>query len=146
MEIQISNMLEEDLLCISSVWSTEFDSFWPFSTLENEFKNPNSLCFVAKCENEIVGVATLWKSVDDIHITNIVVKKSFRGNGISNVLLDKLIEVSKNLNYSSITLEVNENNTIARKLYCNHGFKELGIRKNYYNNKDNAIIMTLFLR
>lgn len=146
MEIQISSMLEDDLPYISSVWSTEFDNFWPFSILENEFKNPNSLCFVAKCENEIVGIASLWKSVDDIHITNIVVKKSFRGNGVGNMLLNKLIDVSKDLNYSSITLEVNDKNTVAKKLYNKHNFKELGIRKKYYGGTDDAIIMSLFLK
>ena len=145
MDIQISPMLKEDLEAISSNWSNEFDSFWPFSLLEREFENPDSLCFVAKKDTQIYGIACLWKSIDDIHITNIVVNKKYRGSGYGNMLLEKLIKVSKELNFSSITLEVNENNVIARNLYKKYSFKELGIRKKYYNNNDNAIIMTLFL-
>ena len=144
MGIQISFMTEEDIECLSPIWLSDFDNFWPFSLLKAEFKNSNSICLVAKNENEIVGIASLWKCIDDIHITNIVVKRAFRGQKFGTALLEKMIEVSKNLDYSSIALEVNENNIIAKNLYLNHGFKELGIRKKYYNNKDNAIIMTLF--
>ena len=50
--------------------------------------------------------------------------------------------MSKNLNLVSITLEVNENNLDAIKLYEKFGFEKLGIRKKYYNNTDNALIMT----
>ena len=53
--------------------------------------------------------------------------------------------MAKNLNITSITLEVNENNLPAQKLYEKYKFKNLGIRKNYYKNGENAIIMTLFL-
>lgn len=59
--------------------------------------------------------------------------------------MQKLISLTKEFNYSELTLEVNSNNTSAKKLYLKFGFKELGIRKKYYNNKDDALIMTLYL-
>ncbi len=43
-----------------------------------------------------------------------------------------------------ITLEVNENNKIAIHLYEKYGFKIIGTRKKYYNNKYNAYIMTKY--
>ena len=46
----------------------------------------------------------------------------------------------KTNNISSIFLEVNENNKIAQKLYNNFGFKNISVRKNYYN-KNNGIVM-----
>lgn len=57
--------------------------------------------------------------------------------------MEKLIIIGKELKYSSITLEVNENNLPAKNLYLKYGFKILGIRKHYYSTGDNAIIMTL---
>ena len=44
---------------------------------------------------------------------------------------------------AKITLEVNENNQYAIKLYKKFNFKEIGQRKKYYNGKDTAIIMEL---
>ena len=48
-----------------------------------------------------------------------------------------------NINISSIILEVNEKNIPAIRLYKKYGFKQIGLRKKYYNNSDNAIIMSL---
>ena len=45
-------------------------------------------------------------------------------------------------NKKDISLEVNELNNSAISLYKKAGFEEVGIRKKYYNGKDNAIIMT----
>ena len=47
---------------------------------------------------------------------------------------------------SSITLEVNTNNLTAIHIYKKFNFKETGLRKKYYDNKDDALIMTLYLK
>ena len=57
-------------------------------------------------------------------------------------MLEEIINIAKNKNMKSITLEVNVNNNIAINLYKKYGFKEVGIRPKYYNNTDDAIIMT----
>lgn len=143
--LEISDMTISDFEIISPVLSSDYDDFWSPETLNSELANKNSHYIVAKLDGEILGFAGIWKSVDDIHITDIVVKKSYRGNGIGSFLLQKLIELTKKLEFSELTLEVNANNEIARKLYLKFGFKELGVRKKYYNNTDDAIIMTLYI-
>ena len=143
--LKISDMTISDFENISPILSLEFDDFWSIETLKSEQCNQNSHYIVAKTHDEIVGFGGIWKSVDDIHITDIVVKKDFRKKGIGSLLLQKLILLTKELNYNELTLEVNKNNNIAKKLYLKFGFKELGIRKKYYNNTDDAIIMTLYL-
>ena len=77
-------------------------------------------------------------------LNNIVVKKSCRGRGIGGELLETLIELCADLNMKSLTLEVNSLNTPAINLYEKFGFKNLGIRKKYYNNSQDAIIMTKY--
>ena len=74
---------------------------------------------------------------------NIVVKKNMRGNGFSLFLLNELINISKEENCKSITLEVSENNIPAINLYEKFKFKQVGKRKKYYKNGDSAILMTL---
>lgn len=74
---------------------------------------------------------------------NIVTKKNMRNIGIASQLLTEVIKYCKNLNLKSIYLEVNENNLPAIHLYEKYGFKRIGLRKKYYNNTDNAILMEL---
>lgn len=142
MNLEIYNMTDYDLSLIKDILIDDFDDFWTYDVLQEELNNPNSEYFVAKLENNILGFSGIWKAVDDVHITDIVVKKSNRQTGIGSKLLEKLIQTAKSQNFNSITLEVNEHNLPAINLYLKYGFKNVGFRKKYYNNKDNAIIMT----
>ena len=140
--IKISAMTLPDLDSISDILTCEFDDFWNYNLFKSELENKNSMYIVAKFNNQIVGFAGIWFSVDDIHITNIVVKKNCRNQKIGSLMLNNLIELCENRTQKSITLEVNSNNIPAQKLYQKFGFKKVGIRKKYYNNTEDAIIMT----
>lgn len=141
--VEISIMSVADLESINDILLTDFDDFWNYNTFKNELLNPNSKYIVAKINDEIVGFAGIWKSVDDVHITNIVTSKKFRRQNIGSILLSNLINLAKTYkDITSITLEVNSNNTPAQKLYEKFDFKVVGIRKKYYNNIDDAIIYT----
>ena len=144
MEIQITKMTTQDLNLISDILKTDFDDFWNISTLQSELNNKNSNYFVAKNESlEIIGFAGVWFGFEEAHITNIVTKKSFRHLGIATKLLNCIINYCKKFeNIYTLTLEVKESNTVAISLYEKFNFKKVGVRKNYYNNIENAIIMT----
>ena len=141
-QINICKMTIEDFNEIKDVLKDEFDDFWNDSILKSELENPNSQYFVAKYKNNIIGFAGILILIDSTEITNIVVKKKERRKGIGNLLLEKLIDETAKLNKEMISLEVNENNTIAISLYKKYNFKEEGLRKKYYNGVSNAIIMT----
>lgn len=145
-DLRISKMTLSDLNEISNIITTEFDDFWSASTLESELKNPFSKYVVAKIENQIVGFAGVIDTVDRLEITNIVVKKKFRKNGIGNMLLQSLIGLARKMGKAEMTLEVNNINLPAIKLYQKNGFENVGFRKKYYNNTDDANIMTLKLK
>lgn len=132
----------DDFQEIEPVYNIEFDDFWKPQNLKSELQNVNSKYIVAKEDGKIVGFAGIWFSVDDAHITNIVVHKNFRSKGIGSLLLENLIELAKVK--TSLTLEVNTKNEIAQKLYLKYGFKNLGIRKKYYDGIEDAYIMTLY--
>lgn len=143
--LNISDMKIYDLDEIEAIYNTDFENTWKFSTLKSELSNASSKCIIARLNNEIVGFAGIWFSVDDAHVTNIVVKKSHRNKGIGSLLLEKLINLTKENCKSCLTLEVNTNNIYAQRLYTKYNFKNLGIRKNYYNGLEDAFIMTLYL-
>ena len=141
--VEISIMNLSDLELIKDTLLTDFDDFWNYNTFKNELLNPNSKYIIAKRNNEIIGFGGIWKSVDDVHITNIVTAKKYRKQNIGSLMLLELIQMAKNeRGITSITLEVNSNNIPAQKLYEKFGFKVVGTRKKYYNNIHDAIIMT----
>ena len=139
--IKIEKITFEDFKSIENVLQTEFDEFWTPSILKSELESSLSKYIVAKNEDEVVGFAGIIILPDDVEITNIVTKKNERKKGIGKLLLDKLIQMAFELK-KDISLEVNEENNAAINLYKKAGFEEVGIRKKYYNGKNNAIIMT----
>ncbi len=144
-KIKIFEMTSEDIELISKNFNTDFDEFWSIDNLKNDFNNPNSSYFIAKLNDEIVGFVGTLKIVDELNIMNIATKVDKRSLGIATKLLSYVIEYSKSIGCKSITLEVNENNIPAIHLYEKFNFKRIGLRKKYYNNTDNAILMTLLV-
>ena len=139
--IDITPMTPEDLEQISAHLTSDFDDFWTYSILKEELTSQNSSYIVAKLDHQIVGFAGIKLMLDEANIMNIVVKKSYRNQGIGSLLLKNLIQLSKEQHATSITLEVMEENYPAIHLYKNFGFELVGARKNYYKNKT-AIIMS----
>lgn len=143
MDFKIDKMSLKDLTSIKDILTTEFDNFWNYEILKSELESSSSYFFVAKNNSdEIVGFAGIKVILDEADIMNIVVKKDFRNKKIGSLLLEHLIFYSKSINLKNITLEVNKNNLSAIKLYEKFAFDRLGIRKKYYNGKDDAIIMS----
>lgn len=140
MNIEINKMTSQDLDEISDILISDFDEFWNYNILKNELNSTSSHYIIAKNNKKIVGFAGIKVMIDEADIMNIVVKKDFRNNGVGSLLLENLINLSKKLNLYSITLEVNEENSQAIHIYEKFGFKNIGLRKNYYKNK-NGIIM-----
>ena len=140
MAIKIEKMNLNHLNELQEILFSDFDDFWSFSTLKEELENENSSYIIGKINNEIIGFAGLKIIFEQADIMNIVIKKTYRNQGVGTLLLENLILLAKDLNISTLFLEVNEQNKPAIHLYEKLGFERLGIRKKYYN-KNNGIIM-----
>ncbi|ACA45755.1 ribosomal-protein-alanine N-acetyltransferase [Clostridium botulinum] len=132
----IDGVMEIDNLSFSVPWSR--------NSYETELKNKFAKYIVVlnKETNKVLGFAGMWLIIDECHITNIAVHPNHRGLGIGNILMNEIIDICKEHNLTSITLEVRESNTAAKNLYYKYGFKDSGIRKGYYaDNNENALLM-----
>ena len=71
-----------------------------------------------------------------MHILGIGVLKDYRNQSIARNLTEKLISYFEISQFEKILLEVRESNQAATNLYQSFGFKQYGVRKNYYVNED----------
>lgn len=142
MNLLIEKMTLKDLEEISDIFYSEFDDYWTITMLKQELENQNTYYIVAKINNEIVGFGGAYKILDEMNINYIVTKKNKRNLGIASQILYNLISFANTKKIKTIMLEVNEKNIFAIKLYEKFQFQKVGLRKKYYNNTDNAIMMT----
>lgn len=133
-----------DLEQMKNTLYSDFDNFWSYNVLKQELENNNTTYIVAKENDSVVGFAGISTCFDEATLHNIVVKKSYRNKGIGGELLEALIELCEELHMKSFTLEVDVSNEPAIHLYEKFGFKNLGVRKKYYNNSRDAFIMTKY--
>ena len=103
--------------------------------------NKNYLFLVATINSEIVGFVNFLTIDLKLEIIKIGVKPNFRKLGVATKLIEEMGKYCLKLQKSGILLEVNEKNEPARNLYSKLGFKEIHVRKKYYNYVDDAIIM-----
>ena len=93
-------------------------------------ENPKFKCFVAESNNEIIGMAlgyprySTWKGVT-MHLEDLVVTKSRRGNGIGSLLFSKFINYAHSLRVKRIEWAVLDWNINAIEFYEKNGAKIL---------------------
>ena len=136
-KIYINEMSISDKEEIESNYN-KFPNIWDERTFEEDARN--SKYFVAKQDNQVVGFVSYTVVLDEVEIMNIVTREDSRNQGIASSLLSYII---RKIDYNKINLEVNENNKTALNLYRKFGFKNVGQRKNYYNGKEDALLMSL---
>ncbi|MBQ8623184.1 MAG: ribosomal protein S18-alanine N-acetyltransferase [Oscillospiraceae bacterium] len=77
---------------------------------------------------------------DEMNIDSVAVSPDYRRKGYASKLINLAIEKART---KFVMLEVRESNTPAITLYKSLGFKEVGLRKNYYERPvENAVLMT----
>lgn len=104
------------------------------------------LCLVAEIDHQIVAYGVLSVAAGESHILNLSVPKQHQRLGYGTQLLQQFLKQAQELNAESTLLEVRASNKSAIKLYENHGFNEIGVRKNYYpgtHGKEDAILYAI---
>ena len=95
--------------------------------------------------DKIVGQINYQEAIDSSDILYLYINKEYRGNGYSKVLLNESMNELYKKGIKEVFLDVRTKNTIARNLYKSVGFIEIGIRKEYYSDNDDAIVMKKIL-
>tara|TARA_Y100001970_G_scaffold261989_1_gene345651 strand:+ start:5915 stop:6391 length:477 start_codon:yes stop_codon:yes gene_type:complete len=94
----------------------------------------------------IIGNLIFIEKFSEYEILLLYVKKTNRNNGIATNLLNHILNNNNSLKLQKIYLEVGADNNIAINFYKKNNFKLLGVRKNYYFNKNKKIDGLLFTK
>lgn len=95
--------------------------------------------YVAEIDNEVVGYIGRYEYLGTVEILNFVVDELHQRCGIGQMLFDRVINDIKNV--EKATLEVRRSNQKAINFYFKNGFKEVHVRKKYYKNGEDALLL-----
>lgn len=141
MKLILKEMDESHILEVKAISDSSLKESWSLDSIKNELSNSLATYIVGILDNKVIGFAGAWLIASEGQITNVSVSKDFRGQGIGFKIINELLKNLSSKGSKEVTLEVRESNLAAQKLYEKCGFKNEGIRKNFYPDKENAIIM-----
>ncbi len=138
---KIRLMTKADLPAVMALDGAAFPHQWPKQAWEEELNKHGDTYLCLEVDNTIAGYVGFWWVLDEVQITRVAVSTAFRQQGLGIALMEAAQKLARDMGSHFMTLEVRESNTAARGLYEKLGFKSLGIRPHYYENKENAVIM-----
>lgn len=104
----------------------------PSVTLVNNYL-PNSMCFVAKYNEEIVGVYVLQPdSKQNVELVNIAVEPKYQGYGVGGKLLDHAIGFAKDHKYLYLNVSTGNSSLGPLGFYQKKGFRMIGIEPDFF--------------
>ena len=142
---KICMVAEEDLAEVVKIENRCHLTPWTNKNFIDSYDAKN-LFKVLKNENDIIGYYIALFALDECELLNITITSELQKKGFGELMLKDLFSECREVNIVNIFLEVRRSNLLAIRLYKKNGFNEIGIRNNYYQNKDDkedAILMGL---
>jgi len=137
-----------DLSAVFRLNQSVFDEAWSEGSLYAALESGFDL-YVCEDGGMLAGYILSQDILDEVHIMQVAVAKSYRRQGVATSLSRYLLRCKAGM--MIVLLEVRASNQAARKLYGRLGFCENGLRKGYYSAdihglREDAVLMALPLQ
>ena len=137
--VEIVPAAAADIPALSGIESACFSVPWSAEALAGTLASPFAHVRLARRAGEPVGYLCATVLAGEAEILRIAVLPAARRQGIARALLH---DFWKTVPADATFLEVRASNTAARALYAAEGFRETGVRKNYYQRPaEDAVCM-----
>ncbi len=118
----------------------DFKDGWSEASFSSSMESGLVRLFGIFEEGELAGFISLGIS-DVVDVETVFVKNEYRRKGFALKLLQQAFKIAKEVMAESVMLEVRESNFSAIKLYEKAGFTTISVRKNYYFDGENALVL-----
>ncbi|WP_329090042.1 MULTISPECIES: ribosomal protein S18-alanine N-acetyltransferase [unclassified Streptosporangium] len=140
----LRQMTADDLPAVMEVERKTFPAdAWSEGMLRGELNDqPRTRHYVvALVDGAIVGYAGLAAAGDQADVQTIAVLSEWRRSGVGGAMLTELLAEAARRGAVSVFLEVRADNPGAQAVYDRFGFERIGLRRRYYEDGTDAIMM-----
>jgi ribosomal-protein-alanine N-acetyltransferase len=114
---------------------------WQREEISKLITEDNKFALVTDKDGHVVCYIGCDIVLDEADIGNLVTDVNERGKGLATMLMSELLERLKDKGVKKVFLEVESTNLPAIRVYEKCGFARSGLRKAYYGEGRDAILM-----
>lgn len=115
---------------------------WSRQQLTAQLEDPLGLGWLAQGdEGQLLGYATFRRVLDEAELLRIATAPAVRRQGVARALLETALPELEATGVERCFLEVRQDNRAARALYQHFGFHETGLRRGYFPDGCDAVLM-----
>lgn len=143
-EVHLYPMTLADLDGVMVVERLSFLTPWSRDAFAEELLQTFTVYVVARAGQHVVGYGGMHVVFDEAHVTNVAVHPDWRGQGLGERIMRRLIHLAAARGAHRMTLEVRASNEPAKRLYAKLGFVTGpgAVRRGYYTDTgEDAIVM-----
>lgn len=141
--MELRKMTMEDAAITAEMEHQLFEDAWSEKSVIETWQQPATVCLIAEKAGRTAGYLLAYTAAGEAEIARIGVIKEMQRQGAGRALIAELKKLCREENITKILLDVRESNKAARALYESAGFREDGVRQNFYDNpKEDAILMS----
>lgn len=131
----------EDIAAISAKC---FDEAWTADGLRKDIGNDKvSFYLAAEHTGSMIGYMGSWMILEEAHVITVGVDPEFRNRKVASTMMLCFFREAVRRGVHWSTLEVDEDNLSAIRLYEKFGYKTVSVRKNYYGEGRDGLLMWL---
>jgi ribosomal-protein-alanine N-acetyltransferase len=134
----------EDVERVMEIEREGFLHPWSRELIERELGHAWSQVLLAEEADggAVVGYIVFWLVHDEVHVLNVATAIAARRRGVGRALMEAAEGDGRRRGARIATLEVRRSNVPALALYRAIGYRQVGVRPNYYaEENEDAIVM-----
>ncbi|HEY7299196.1 MAG TPA: GNAT family N-acetyltransferase [Xanthobacteraceae bacterium] len=145
-EPAVSDASPADAAAIATLHAASFHRGWSEEEIEHLLIDRNVVAHRALNGRRLAGFILSRLVAGEAEILSIAVAARERGHGLARRMLDVHLRALARLGIHAVFLEVGEDNEPARRLYDRAGFRQVGRRNAYYQDRLGRGTAALVLR
>ena len=145
LELAFLRMRDSDLEAVAAIEKSVYVFPWTIGNFRDSLLSAYE-CWACWTNGELIAYAIVMAALDEAHLLNFAVANHLQRQGVGATLLQFLIDHSRQANREMLYLEVRPSNVAGLWMYQRFGFKQLGIRREYYpavTGREDAYFMGL---
>lgn len=145
-QVTVKSAAADHAETLAALHAASFEKPWPTTDVAAMLLTSGTQASLAECNGIAVGFVIVRAIAGEAEILTLAINPQFRRFGIASKLLKYAVESGRTQGIAKLHLEVAHTNLAARGLYKKHIFTEVGLRKAYYANGDDAVLMAKDLK